>query len=355
MAVRTRSSCIHRGLQPAAWVAAAATLIAMAAPALAAVLDVPGAYPTIQAAVDAARPGDAIEVAAGSYCGATVDKSISLVGRGRPTVQGCAGGPSLSGARIGFYLPGEAGTSGASGTRIEGFVFDGQGVSQTNLEPLALGIFARFANDVAVERNAFEGTVQAITNTAGDRWSITGNRITGLTVFDCSGSLCQGGDGIVVQIARAAIAAPGGPAAAVNRPERNVIVDNQIEGAIPDGFGAFALAGVFVLAADDTFIAGNRVSIPDNSRASADGDGVLVSNACCGDPAIVPGARNTVIVGNDGRESRFSVFVGGTGGANTDGLVVFGNPGAVMIEGQTSGGSSLSPDAVSRGSRSAMF
>jgi hypothetical protein len=88
----------------------------------------------------------------------------------------------------------------ASGTHIRGFVFDGQGVSNANLAPLSFGVFARFANDVRVERNRFVGTVQAITNTGGDRWRITHNRIEQLTLFDCT-VRCSGGDGIIIALA----------------------------------------------------------------------------------------------------------------------------------------------------------
>jgi hypothetical protein len=93
------------------------------------------------------------------------------------------------------------------------------------------------------------------------------------------------------------------------------------------------MAGVFVLAADDTLVARNRVSIPDNPNADATGDGILVSNVCCGEPDVVPGARNTGIIFNDGRDSQFGVVVEGTGGANTGGLVLRGNSGPVLVEG----------------------
>lgn len=304
---------------------------ATAAPA---VRRVPHRYATIQAAIDAANPGDTIEVGPGSYCGATVDISLSIVGRGNPVIVGCPDGPVLGGGeRVGFYLPGAGGTNAASGTRIDGFVFDGNGLSQTNLEPIALGVLARFANDLRVEHNRFEGQTQAITNTAGDGWIIASNTIVGLTLFDCSGALCEGGDGIVIQIARGDLALPGGPSDAANRPERNVIIDNRIQGAIPDGFDIFSMAGIFVLASDDTLVARNRVSIPDNPSADAAGDGVLVTNECCGQPAIVPGARGTAVVGNDNDGSQFGVVVEGSGGANTAGLILFGNSGTVLVEG----------------------
>ena len=251
-------------------------------------------------------------------------------------IVGCEEVPVLFGdLRAGFYLPGTDGQSGASGTHIEGFLFDGRGISDENLDPLALGVFARFANDVRVENNLFLGGVQAITNTAGDRWRISENRIEALTLFDCADDgLCAGGDGIVIQIAHDDIAAPGGPSAAVNRPEGNLVVDNHVAGAIPDGFDEFSMAGIFVFAADNTLIARNRLEIPDNPSADASGDGVLISDVCCDEPAVTPGARNTVVMENDGRGSQFAVVVEGTGGANTQGLVLRDDLGTVMIQGQ---------------------
>lgn len=302
--------------------------------AAAAARRVPEIYRSIQAAVDAARPGDTVEVGPGSYCGATIDKPLSLIGRGQPAIVGCAEGPALfGGVRIGFYLPGTDGTNPASGTRIDGFLFDGRGVSDANLDPLGLGVFARFARDVRVEHDTFVGTVQAITDTAGDGWVIAGNRIAALAVFDCTGSLCAGGDGIVIQVAPDDVAVPGGAGVAANRPKGNVVVDNRVEAAIPDGFDAFSFAGIFLLAADDTLIARNDLAIPHNPAADAEGDGILISNICCGEPAFTPGTRGTVVVGNDGRRSQFAVEVEGTGGANTAGLVLRDNLGTISVEG----------------------
>lgn len=311
-----------------------AVLTALPQSAAAAVRRVPGSYPTIQAAVDAAGAGDVIDVAPGRHCGARIDRQVTLLGHGRATIIGCADGPALSnGVRAGFQLPGADGASGATGTHIEGFVFDGRGIAADNLEPLGVGIIATFASHVHVERNVILGTVQGITNTGGDSWLIVHNVIRDVTVFDCTGALCAGGDGIVIQIARDPIAVPGGPEAAGNRPEDNVVVGNVIEGDIPDGFGAFDMAGVFVFAADRTVVARNRLSLPDNPNADAAGIGVLVDNSCCGLPAIVPGARNTVVTFNDGRDSQLAVEIDGTGGENTQGLVLFGNAGTVMVEG----------------------
>jgi|GEM_PF-1150294 len=295
---------------------------------------VPERYQTIQAAIDASSAGDVVDVAPGSYCGATVTTAVTLQGHGRATIVGCPQSPTISGElRAGFSLPGADGVSAASGTRIEGFVFDGRGIAEDDLDPLSLGVFARFANDVRVTDNVFLGTVQAITNTAGDGWFIARNRIEGLTLFDCTGALCAGGDGIVIQLAHDSIAAAGGPGAPVNRPEHNIVIGNQVTGSVPDGFAAFSMVGVFVFAADDTAVERNTVSIPDNPNADATGEGVVISNVCCGEPAISPGARRTLVLFNNGRDSQFGVVVEGSNGDNTGGLKLFGNSGPVLVEG----------------------
>jgi nitrous oxidase accessory protein NosD len=296
---------------------------------------VPERYATIQEAVDAADPGDEISVAPGRYCGAVIDRAVTLDGHGEATIVGCSTGPELfGGLRAGFVLPGAAGDNQASGTRIQGFHFDGRGVNAGNLEPLAFGVFARFANDVQVTGNRFFGTVQAITNTAGDRWVVAHNDIHGLTLFDCTAGLCAGGDGIIIQAASGDVAVPGGAGDAVNRPEGNLVFANDIDGTIPDGFDAFSMVGIFVFAADRTIVRENRIAIPDNPNSDAGGEGVLVSNNCCGNPTdVVPGSRDTAVLFNQGSASELVLVIEGTGGENTQGLVLLGNRGVQLVEG----------------------
>lgn len=316
------------------WALCLAAVILVSGKAQAALLRVPLHYPTIQAAVDAANDGDRILVSSGDHCGATLTKRVRLEGRGQPRIIGCASSPMLSGdLRVGFYLPGTKGINPASGSRITGFVFDGAGVSNANLTPLSFGVFARFANDLRVTRNRFVGTVQAITNTAGDRWIISENRISQLTVLDCTRH-CTGGDGIVIALARGAIEAAGGSAEPLNRPEDNLITRNRIEGSAPDGFSVFSLAGVLLLSADHTTVLKNELRLADNPNADAVGQGILVSNTCCGlGTSFLPGSRNTRVAFNDGRRSEVAVVVEGTGGANTEGLFLWKNRGRVVVEG----------------------
>jgi hypothetical protein len=298
----------------------------------AAVVRVPSEFVTIQDAVDAAQPGDEVRVGPGDYCGATITKPVTLRGFGRPTIVGCEDGPRFTtGARLGFFLPGTAGMNPASGTQISGFSFDGRGVSNDDLAPIAFGIFARFAHDVHVANNRFFGTVQAVTNTGGDRWFVWHNRISELTLFGCPG-LCTGGDGIVLQTPSPALAAPGGPSAPANRPEQNVVIGNTIEGAVPDGFDRFGMVGILVFNADRTLVSHNRIAIPDNPAADAPAHGVVVTNTCCGETPTLPGSRNTVITFNDARRTEVGFLIEGSGGANTQGLVLLHNRGSVAIE-----------------------
>jgi hypothetical protein len=300
----------------------------------AALRHVPGHYPTIQAAIDAAHDGDAIRVSHGEYCGAVVTKRVALEGRGNPRIIGCDGSPTLTiGTRVGFLLPGAQGVNPASGTTIQGFVFDGRGVSNANLAPLAFGVFARFAHDVEISHNRFLGTVQAITNTAGDRWRIAHNTISDLTLFDCT-RLCTGGDGIVLGIASGSLAAPGGSAAAANRAEDNLIIHNRISGSAPDGFNRFSMAGILVLSADYTTILSNQLRLRDNPDADAVGQGILVTHTCCGlSSGFLRGSRHTTLAFNDGRKSEKAIVVEGSGGTNTAGLLLLKNRGTVEVEG----------------------
>jgi nitrous oxidase accessory protein NosD len=309
-------------------------------PVEAAVLHVPRQYATIQNAIDAAAAGDTIVVRHGRYCGATVTKPVSLIGRGRPTIVGCATGPTLVGPlRVGLFLDGKSGASPASGTSVRGFAFDGAGISDTNLAPLAFGVFARFASDVVVEDNHFDGTVQAITNSGGDRWLVIANRIRNLTLFQCAaGDICGGGDGIVMQLARDASALPGGATDDNNRPADNRVLFNEVEGALPDNFDAFSMVGILLLAADDTVVFGNRLVIPANPTGQAKGEGIVVTNSCCGEEQhFTPGTRGAIVIANDGERSQYVVAVEGGPGENTTGLVLFGNEGKVLREdlGQT--------------------
>jgi hypothetical protein len=299
---------------------------------------VPKDHRTIQAAIDAASDGDQILVAAGRHCGAEVHRRVRLRGAGpagATIVAGCDGGPTLFGKlRVGFLMSGTAQAAPARGTEIRGFSFDGAGVSNSNLDPLAFGIYARFTADVTVEDNQFQGTVQAITNTAGDGWTIRSNRIRDLTLFDC-GEQCGGGVGITVQAA-VTEGEPGSDADPANRPERTVILHNQVQGQAPAGFMKFPMTGILVLGADATLVSGNALSIRPGEGAQAEyplAAGVMFSDRCCDRPALSLGTNLSAVMLNDGGDSPYTAVVEGEGGANTNGLLLTGNKGEVLVEG----------------------
>ncbi|OEU83263.1 MAG: hypothetical protein BA865_05745 [Desulfobacterales bacterium S5133MH4] len=82
--------------------------------------NVPGEYPTIQAAVDAANPGDDVVVQKGTYKESVViDKNMNLVGIGWPKIDGGSKEGDINTIMI-AYLGDRAG-------RVEGFVITGGG------------------------------------------------------------------------------------------------------------------------------------------------------------------------------------------------------------------------------------
>jgi hypothetical protein len=292
-------------------------------PVEAGTLRVPRHYPTIQDAVNAAAPGDTILVGPGSWCGATITKQLDLKGDGHPVIVGCPSpAPSLFGSlRIGFFLP----DGSASGTTIRDFVFDGQGVSNTDLAPLAFAVFARDADDVIVQQNRVLGTVQSITNTRGDGWDVSHNKIEGLTVFTCDG-LCGGGDAIVFQ-ERPVVGSRG---------MANSATFNDITGAVPDTLNEFSMVGVLAIAQDGTVIRNNKVAIPDNPIADGAGEAIVITDHCCGLPTGFENSQNSTIINNDGRGSEFAVVIeidSANGFANSIGTALRGNFGLNDING----------------------
>jgi hypothetical protein len=278
---------------------------------------VPEDHPTIQAAVDAASAGDRIVVSRGRFCGATVTKPLDLRGKHGATIIGCPA-PVVGPFRAGFFLP----DGGASGTRIRGFRFDGRGISNSNLTPLALGVLARDADGVVVEWNHFLGTVQAITNTDGSHWRVVFNQIDGLTALTCDGQ-CAGGDGIVFQQRQHLHV----------RPRHNVAAFNDVEAHIPDGLSEFSVTGILVLGQEGAWTFGNDLDVPHNPAAGAEGVGILVTDQCCA-AVVTQTSIDTRVLFNDGRDSEVAVRVSpdATGGpGNLQGAIIFGNRGKVIL------------------------
>lgn len=121
--------------------------------ALAAILNVPEEYGTIQSAVNAATDGDKIVVAAGNYAGAVIRKSLELESSGA-IIDGLTGN-----SNTGFQLIG----SGADGSKISQFAF----------QNVRFGIVVLGVDDLSLTHNTMgdEYLSQGITIT-----SFAGNR-----------------------------------------------------------------------------------------------------------------------------------------------------------------------------------
>ena len=141
-------------------------------------IHVPRDYPTIQDAVDAADPGDKIHVHKGTWSGATVTKAVEIKGIGGAVINdGPWYRPNLP-LRFGFFL-----TSGASGTKISHFTFEGDGTT----DKLAFPVFGSATDNVTVEHNTLIMSLQGITNWHGRGWNIRHNELDGLWAFDGGG------------------------------------------------------------------------------------------------------------------------------------------------------------------------
>jgi hypothetical protein len=139
-------------------------------------------HATIQAAVDDASPGDKIQVCAGTYFGATVNKAVRLQAKGMVVVNdGPHTHPFL---RAGFYFPDDGSGSGA---RISGFYFVGTPQSDPIDDgKLDFPIYSGGADNVTITNNTMVNSLQGITNWNGSGWKITNNKIVDLWTLSFS-------------------------------------------------------------------------------------------------------------------------------------------------------------------------
>ena len=287
---------------------------------------VPQDFPTIQLAVNNANAGDTIRVGPGSWCGARITKTLNLVGEGA-TIVGCpAGNPGPVGKllRRGFFV-----NVAASGTSIRSFIFDGSGISDANLSPLALGVDAGFGTtNVIVDSNRFLGGLGGI-QAYGSGWFITHNVFDGFTVL----SNGTGGFAILSEDFQ------------TGRFTGNSYLHNVITATVPPGSFSFIsltnevdvpFGGIVIAGHDGTIISNNRIDITANAGGDA-GVGIIATDATPDGQSST--TANLVITSNDGRGSQYGLIITkdqtlGTG--NSVGATLRGNFGVNLIDGLTS-------------------
>ena len=138
---------------------------------------VPQDFGTIQLAVDNANAGDTIRIGPGKWCGASITKTLNLVGEGATSSWGAlpgSPGPVGDALRRGFFV-----NAAASGTSISHFIFDAS-VSLTPIEiPSRLASVQRSCNNVVVDSNRFLGGAAGI-QANGSGWLVIHNVLTAL-------------------------------------------------------------------------------------------------------------------------------------------------------------------------------
>jgi parallel beta-helix repeat protein len=156
-------------------------------------------YTYIQEAIDAASAGDTINVAAGEYAGAIVNKNVKLVGEADGSSVITSGVPFKETSST-YYT---AFRPEADGCEIRNFT-----INCDTAVDLDLAIYAIEVNDVTIDSLTINdnGTIQGITNWNGSNWVITHNVISktvasgggGIGIFvgakaqqQCTGNLVQ--------------------------------------------------------------------------------------------------------------------------------------------------------------------
>jgi hypothetical protein len=247
-------------------------------------------YSTIQAAINAASPGDTILVHAGTYAGAAVNKTLLTIRANMGDVVTIDTGPLHPSGflRVGFWFVGYTG----NGATIRGFQIAGTNqAGYTDDGKLDFAVFSRGADDVTVEDNVITDTLQGITNWHGDRWQIRDNQITDLWTLNGGGIgiLVGANDGSTVQ--------------------DNIVSDNQIDGTLyvysGDG-GGYDGTGI-VLYADyrwaylggtiaDNVISGNDISMISDTPGVVNISGIELTDTSGNDGS--PSISNNQVVWN---------------------------------------------------------
>lgn len=247
-------------------------------PGLADTVDrVPQDFPTIQRAIDHGT-APTIRVSAGTWAGATLTRPVHLVSDGAVIEAGVRQGPT----RAGFVLPGAA-----SGSTIEGFVFD---CTSRRLDLGVYGSMARsssVADRIEVVDNRFAGCVQAVTNAGSPVASCRSEEVDGGAWWTIRNNTI---DGLASRTDR------GGPGGGVGVLLYNVVgadvFGNRFTGSVQDD-ARFATSGVALAGCIDCMVADNRFAV-DGGRfwySAVSNAGARLSGAVA--------SRNLLVSGND--------------------------------------------------------
>lgn len=193
-------------------------MLSIAASASAATWEVPGDFPTIQAAIDSALvlEGDRIMVAPGVHDGALVTKNVQIKGEGGAIING--GPPHGSGLSQGFRF-GEDG--------------DGATISHLTFEVDLAIMNGAAVDDVTISQCTFNNAVQGVSNWRGSGWEISHNVFNDLRT--------RNGGGIAILVADYL----GGTVA------NNVVSHNKISGTLhvwADDGGGYSGTGIVLYA-----------------------------------------------------------------------------------------------------------
>ncbi len=190
---RFAALAVLAALLPAGWAAAQDPQGHAAAPGVLEGRPAPGRVSPLQARVDAARPGDTIEVRPGTYEGDLVlDRPVRLIGIGRPRLVGSGDGSVV---RIraddvtvsGFDIDGRSGgdlARDSSGVHVSG---SRARVERCRIERTLFGVYFREAHGGAVERCRIVGIRGRDAGEKGSGihvWNTQGFRLVGNEILD---------------------------------------------------------------------------------------------------------------------------------------------------------------------------
>jgi hypothetical protein len=260
-------------------------------------------FSTIQAAVDAASPGDRIQVGPGTYAGGmTIDKSLELTGAGANATVIAGGGPVLT---IGSFLGDNAITVGIDRVTITG----GLNETQPSTSIVAGG-------GVWIPQSA--GNAAGATVTIGHS-VVTGNRVAASTTIPPGGFSCKGSPTPCAFVGGGGIDNSGALTL-----DHTDVTDNTA-GSAPAGPGLESAAGGGGIAThpQGTLVLrhcrvdGNTASVSPPDGAFTDGGGISDDGALTVDQSSVD-ANSSIVVA-----SVPSTFVFGDGDeANAGGIQI---------------------------------